>query len=107
MWVLCSDRDLRESLSELLEIDGSVVTHNPVTPAAHLPAVVLAACDAWPPGWDLAVLRKHFRRVPCLLLSGSLLAGDFAVTRFERGYFVQLPAAPGRILELVGELTGA
>lgn len=71
------------------------------------PALVIAACDALPPAWSLAAVRAKFRRVPCLLLSGSLLAGDYMVRRFERGYFVQLPARPGDILELAAELAGA
>lgn len=74
--------------------------------AAAPPALVIAACDALPPGWSLAAVRARFRRVPCLLLSGSILAGDFAARGFERGYFVQLPARPHDILELAAELAG-
>ncbi len=106
VYVVCGDADLLESLTELLALDGTMVTPNP-EPAAASPTMVIAATDAWPPGWSLASLHARFRRLPCVLLSGSPLAGDFAVTRFRRGYFVQLPAAPRAILGLVEQLTGA
>jgi hypothetical protein len=103
--VLCSDVDLRQSLSELMAIGGVMASSELNTGDAE-PALVIAACDALPPGWSLAALRARFRRVPCLLLSGSPLAGDFAVRRFDRGYFVQLPAPPRDILELATHLAG-
>ncbi len=103
--VVCADADLLESLTELLTLEGVVVTANP-EPAAADPTLVVAATDAWPPGWTLASLHARFGRFPCILLSGSALAGDFAAAGFQRGYFVQLPTTPRAILSLVEELSG-
>lgn len=105
--VLCSDEPLRDSLADLLIVEGRAVLTSPPTARSTHPGVVVAACDAWPPGWNLARLRATFRRVPCLMLSGSPLAGDFVVSQLPRGYFVHLPALPGKILRLVAELSGA
>ena len=104
--VLCSDDALRDSLVDLLVTDGRRAITEP-RPRSQDHGVVVAACDAWPPGWSLARLRATFRRVPCLVLSGSPLGGDFAVVQMQRGYFVQLPAVPAEILGLVAELSGA
>ena len=101
--VLCADDALRDSLIDLLVADGRRPTATPGVDGDR-PAVVLAACDPWPPGWDLGRLRSTFHRIPCVVLSGSPLGGDFAVTKLQRGYFVQLPALPAEILGLVAEL---
>lgn len=103
-FVICANGDFVYALVELLAIDGFVVTPNP-GPGADDPAVVIANCDSWPRGWNLATLHARFRRVPCILLSGSPLGGDFAATSFHRGYFTQLPAAPNLLLALVDELS--
>ncbi len=104
--VLCSDDALRDSLMDLLVTDGRRVTAQPLV-GSECHAVVIAASDAWPPGWHFARLRSTFRQVPRMVLSGSPLGGHFAVTQLHRGYFVQLPALSGEILGLVGELSGA
>ncbi|MDQ6855900.1 MAG: hypothetical protein M3Z57_02350 [Candidatus Dormibacteraeota bacterium] len=104
--VLCADDHLRTSLADLLVAGGRVVWVG-APPDGGRPGVVVAACDAWPAGWSLAKLRSVFVRVPCVMLSGSPLAGDFAVARLARGYFLQLPALPAEILGLVAELSAA
>ena len=105
--ILCSDVALRESLADLLGAAGRQVRFDAVPGALPLPAVVVTAWDAWPAGWALPRLRASFARVPCLMLSGSPLAGDFAVAALPRGYFLRLPALPGQITTLVAELAGA
>ncbi|MDQ2959746.1 MAG: hypothetical protein M3R48_01650 [Candidatus Dormibacteraeota bacterium] len=103
--VLCSDVALRESLRDLLTSDGWHVSAEPLA-GLERNAVVVAASDAWPPGWSIGVLRSTFGHVPSIVLGGSPLGGDFIATPLQRGYYLQLPASPGEILELVGELAG-
>ena len=105
MLLLCANPSLRDALSELLEADGIHVTARP-RPGSGPPAVVIADADAWPAAWDISRLRSSYRQVPCVVLSGSPLAGDFLVSRLQRGYFMQLPARAAEILGLVGELVG-
>jgi hypothetical protein len=103
--VLCSDDHLRQSLGDLLVAHGHEVSFDQ-RPDSSI-SVVVTAWDAWPTGWSLTRLRSSFRRVPCLMLSGSPLAGDFAVAQLPRGYFVRLPALPSEIVGLVSELSAA
>lgn len=105
MLLLCANPILRDALSELLGAEGMQITARP-RPGSGPPAVVVADADAWPATWDISRLRSSYRQVPCVVLSGSPLAGDFLVSRLQRGYFMQLPARAGEILRLVGELIG-
>jgi hypothetical protein len=104
--VLCSNDSLREALTELLVADGRHVVAGAPPASSPQPQVVVAACDAWPAGWNLRRLRAAFGQVPCVVLSGSPLGGDFVVTQLQRGYFMQLPALPAQIMDLVCELSG-
>ncbi len=108
--VLCADAALRQSLGELLLADGRALAPEPGVPPRPSPngrLVVVAACDAWPPGWNVARVRRTFARAPCLMLSGSPLGGDFAAAELPNGYFAQLPALPSTFLGLVAELSAA
>ncbi len=105
--VLCGHHALRESLAHLLVTDGLTVLCGAQPEDSSRPAVVVVACNSWPSGWSLARLRSAYRRVPCLVLSASPLAGDFAANPLPHGYFVQLPALPEEILGLVWELSTA
>ena len=101
--LLAADRRLNSSLAELLRLDGTEVTvPDQDTEAADRPVdLVIAACDSWPAPWTLPMLRRHFRTVPCLLLSGSPVSGPYAAVGLQRGYFLGLPAEGRRIAELV------
>lgn len=103
--MLCSDAALRDSLRDLLVADGRRVTTE-LLYGVERPTVVVANADAWPLGWDMSRLRASYRLLPCMVLSGSPFGGDFLVTQLRRGYFVQLPALPDEILELVAQLSG-
>lgn len=103
MLLLCGEDTLRETLVELLRSGGLPATTDA---AGCIPTMVVADADAWPAGWNLTRLRSCFGRLPCVILSGSALAGDFLVTRLRRGYFLQLPASPEQILELAFQLSG-
>ena len=102
--VLCSDDDLRQSLVDLLVADGRPAAIE-VTAGGTCHDVIVAAVDSWPHGWSFARLRTTQPRVPCVVLSGSPLGGQFAVTQLQRGYFVQLPALPAEIMDLVAEVS--
>lgn len=101
--LLIADRRLNGSLAELLRLDGLEVTvpEPGAAPSAPQVDLVIAACDSWPSPWTLPMLRRHFRTVPCLLLSGSPVSGPYAAVGFQRGYFLGLPADGRRITELV------
>ena len=103
--VLCADGALRDSLVDLFVADGRRVAAE-IVAGSERGAVVVAASDWWPPGWNFARVRSTFRQVPCMVLSGSPLGGHFAVTQLPHGYFVQLPALPSHLLGLVAELSG-
>ena len=102
--LLCGEEALRDALVDLLGTAGLRVA----TDAAGVkPRVVVADADAWPVGWSLSRLRIAYGRLPCMVLSGSPLAGDFLLSKLRRGYFLRLPASPEKILELAFELSGA
>jgi hypothetical protein len=96
--LLTADHDLAESLSELLALNGLHVTA--VAATAPVQAVV-ADLDAWPPGWDLRLLRLRWGRLPCMLLSASPFAGPYTASRLRRGYFLPKPLSPRRFLALL------
>jgi hypothetical protein len=102
--LLCAEVALRDSLTDLLASDGRPSTAEPLQDSERH-SLVLATSDAWPSGWNFVRLRSTFSRVPCVVLSGSPLGGHFAVTQLARGYFLQLPALPGQILDLVAQLS--
>ena len=96
--LLTADQDLAESLSELLALDGLHRT----APAAAAPVqAVVADLDAWPPDWDLRLLRQRCGRLPCLLLSASPFAGPYTANRLRQGYFVPKPLSPHGFLALL------
>jgi len=98
--LLAADHGLESSLAELFRLEGFEMVPAPSGSAATPQVdVVIAACDSWPSPWTLPMLRSHFRRVPCLLLSGSPVSGPYVTTGFQRGYFLSLPANGRRIVE--------
>ena len=96
--LLTADEDLASSLTELLLHDGfDVATATGPQP----PQAVVADLDGWPAEWDLRLLRQRLGRLPCLLMSGSPFAGPYTGASLPRGYFVQKPFAPERLLVLL------
>ncbi len=63
-------------------------------------AVVVDA-DAWPAPWTRGQLRRKFPRTPCILLSGSPLAGPDTVSRLRYGFFLPKPARPAELAGMI------
>lgn len=105
MLVLCGDEGLRDSLVDLLADEGRPTTIEPLHGQARL-SLAIASCDTWPAGWSLTRLRSVAGGLPCVVLSGSPLGGDFLVSGLPLGYYVQLPTLPETLLELLAEVSG-
>jgi hypothetical protein len=67
---------------------------------AVVSAVVVDA-DAWPAPWTRGRLRRRFPRTPCILLSGSPLAGPDTVSRLRHGFFLPKPMRPAELAWLI------
>lgn len=89
-----------------MRLDGFDVAGaaRPAPPRRAHVDLVIAVCDSWPAPWTLPMLQREFRKVPCLLLSGSPVSGPYAAAGFERGYFLALPASGRRISALLRTL---
>ena len=96
--LLTADEDLAASLAELLLLDGFDVA---TAAGTQPPQAVLVDLDDWPAEWDLRLVRQRLGRLPCLLMSGSPFAGPYTGASLPRGYFVQKPFPPERLLVLL------
>ena len=96
--LLTADRDLAESINELLDQEGLVVAA--AIGGGQVQAAVIDL-DAWPEGWDIRLLRRRLDRVPSLLLSASPFAGPYIATTLARAYFMSKPFAPRELLILL------
>jgi hypothetical protein len=67
---------------------------------AGVRAVVVDA-DAWPFLWTRGRLRRRFPRTPCILLSGSPLAGPDTVSRLRHGFFLPKPMRPAELAWMI------
>lgn len=101
--LLTADRDLSESISELLDDEGLVVT---VALGGEQVQAAVVDLDAWPADWDIGLLRRRLGQVPLLLLSASPFAGPYIATTLARGYFMSKPFSPCGLLMLLRRCIG-
>jgi hypothetical protein len=93
--LISADVLLHASLAEYLVSRGHRVGDRAEGGTA-VSAVVVDA-DAWPEPWTRGRLRRRFPRTPCILLSGSPLAGPDMVSRLRHGFFLPKPVRPAEL----------
>jgi hypothetical protein len=64
-------------------------------------SAVVVDADAWPAPWTRGRLRRRFPRTPCILLSGSPLAGPDTVSRLRHGFFLPKPMHPAELAWMI------
>ena len=90
--LISADALLYASLAEYLASLGYRVCDR--AEGDTLVRAVVVDADAWPAPWTRGHLRRRFPRTPCILLSGSPLAGPDTVSRLRHGFFLPKPMRP-------------
>ena len=99
--LLSSDALLQASLAEYLAGRGHRVCDSAQAGVTY--GAVIVDADAWPPPWTSRSLRSRFPRTPCIVLSGSPLAGPDTVARLRRGFFLAKPVRPWELARLIAQ----
>jgi hypothetical protein len=97
--LLTADALLYASLADYLVGRGHRVCDRAEADTAV--SAVIVDADAWPASWTRARLRRRFPTTPCILLSGSPLAGPDTVSRLPRGFFLSKPVRPAELARMI------
>jgi hypothetical protein len=97
--LISADALLYASLAEYLVSRGYRVCDHAEGDIIVSAAVVDA--DAWPAQWTRGRLRRRFPHTPCILLSGSPLAGPDTVSRLRHGFFLPKPVRPAELASMI------
>jgi hypothetical protein len=97
--LVSADALLYASLAEYLVSRGYRVCDG--TEGGTVVRAVVVDADAWPAPWTRGRLRRRFPRTPCILLSGSPLAGPDTVSRLRYGFFLPKPTRPAELARMI------